>query len=298
MNVLGNTRDEEGQLMLPGGRVGFLLMHGLGGTPVELRFVAQGLNRAGYTVLCPLMAGHGGSDLLLSTTHWQDWVASAEAAFDRLKETCDQVIIGGLSAGSITAVHLAAKRQQDVDGLVLYSPTFWPNGWAIPWYFQAFKLIQQKWLANMLSLSERAPYGIKDDRIRRFVLESLQSGGRPLTEIFGRRGGTVFEFRRMTAAARPLLPEISVPTFVCHAREDDQSNLSNAVLVQQNLKGSVEMLVLDDSYHMITLDRQRSMVVDRTLAFAERLDLESKVTQVGEARNRPGSLNLVVNPGQ
>jgi carboxylesterase len=29
--------------------------------------------------------------------------------------------------------------------------------------------------------------------------------------------------------------------------------------------------VLDDSYHMVTLDRQRSIVVDRTLEFAQRL---------------------------
>lgn len=297
MNALGNTRDEEGQLMLPGGRVGFLLMHGLSGTPVELRFVAQGLNRAGYTVLCPLMAGHGGSDLLLSTTRWEDWLASAEAALDRLFETCDQVIVGGLSAGSMIAVHLAAKRQDDIAGLVLYSPTFQPNGWAIPWYFQAFRLIQQKWLANLLSLSERAPYGIKDDRIRRFVLESLQSGGRPLSEIFGRRGGTVFEFLRMTTAARKRLPQISLPTFVCHARQDDQSALSNAMLVQKHLGGAVESLVLNDSYHMITLDRQRSLVVDRTLAYAERLDLSSSQPRRARGSATPaGALNLVANP--
>jgi carboxylesterase len=279
MNALGNTHNEEGQLMLPGGRVGFLLMHGLGGTPIELRFVAQGLNRAGYTVLCPLTAGHGGSDLLLSTSSWKDWVASAEAALDRLRETCDHVIIGGLSAGSIVALHVAAKRQDDIAGMVLYSPTFWPNGWAIPWYFPAFRLIKQKWLANLISLSERAPYGIKDDRIRRFVLESLQSGGRPLTEIFGRRGGTVFEFGKLTAAARRLLPELRLPTFVCHARQDDQSNLSNAMVVQQNVKGPVEMLVLEDSYHMITLDRQRALVVDRTLAYVERLELKQPASQ-------------------
>ena len=41
-----------------GGRVGFLLVHGLGGTPVELRFVAQGLARAGFTVYCCQLAGH------------------------------------------------------------------------------------------------------------------------------------------------------------------------------------------------------------------------------------------------
>lgn len=299
MNALGNTREEDGQLMLPGGRVGFLLMHGLGGTPVELRFVAQGLNRAGYTVLCPLMAGHGGSDLLLSTTSWKDWLASSEAALDRLHQTCDHVVIGGLSAGSMVALHLAAKRQADVAGLVLYSPTFLPNGWAIPWYFQAFRLIQQKWLANWISISERAPYGIKDDRIRRFVLESLQSGGRPLSEIFGRRGGTVFEFLKMTTAARKVLGDISLPAFICHARQDDQSDLSNAVIVQKHLKGAVESLVLDDSYHMITLDRQRSLVVERTLAYVERLDLSARMPQSAASGSKKlGNINLVASPGK
>lgn len=296
MNMLGNTRNEDGQLMLQGGRTGFLLMHGLGGTPVELRFVAQGLNRAGYTVLCPLMTGHGGSDMMLSATSWKDWVASAEAALDRLRETCDHIIIGGLSAGSIVALHVAAKRQDDIDGVVLYSPTFWPNGWAIPWYFPAFRLITQKWFANLISLSERAPYGIKDDRIRRFVLESLQSGGRPLSEIFGRRGGTVFEFRKMATAARRILGTLNKPTLICHARQDDQSNLSNAMLVQQHMKGPVEMLVLDDSYHMITLDRQRVRVVERTLAYAERLELETAQPQGISGNKKGGSLNLVAKP--
>lgn len=296
MNMLGNTRNEDGQLLLQGGRTGFLLMHGLGGTPVELRFVAQGLNRAGYTVLCPLMTGHGGSDLMLSATNWQDWVDSAEAALDRLRESCDHIIIGGLSAGSIVALHVAAKRQDDVAGIVLYSPTFWPNGWAIPWYFPAFRLITQKWFANLISLNERAPYGIKDDRIRRFVLESLQSGGRPLSEIFGRRGGTVFEFKKMASRARRLLSSLNKPTLVCHARQDDQSHLSNAAIVQQQMKGGVETVVLDDSYHMITLDRQRALVLERTLAYAERLDRSAKAPATG-GKVGGGSLNLVANPG-
>ena len=296
-------RGEDQHLVLPGGRVGFLLMHGLAGTPVELRFVAQGLNRAGYTVHAPLLAGHGGSDLMLSTTRWTDWVASGEQALERLRQDCDHVVIGGLSAGSIVAIHLAAKHQAALSGLVLYSPTFWPNGWAMPWYFPGFRLIKQKWLANLFSLQERAPYGIKDDRIRRFILESLQSGGRPLNEIFARRGGTVFEFARMTKAARKIIDDLTVPTFICHAREDDQSDLSNAIYVQQSIKGPVETLILDDSYHMITLDRQRAMVVDRTLAFADRLDysreISASVPQGGNKASETGAtarLNVIGAP--
>jgi len=33
-----------------GARTGFLLIHGLGGTPVELKYVAKGLARRGFTV--------------------------------------------------------------------------------------------------------------------------------------------------------------------------------------------------------------------------------------------------------
>ncbi len=291
MSNMRNSRDEAGQHFLPGGRTGFLLTHGLGGTPVEMRFVAHALNRAGYTVLCPMLAGHGGSEMLLNTARWQDWVDTADRAFDRLREHCDQVVVGGLSAGAIVSLHLAARRRDEVEALVLYSPTFWPNGWAIPWYFPAFRLITQRWFANLLSLRTCPPYGIKDDRIRRFVLESLQSDGRPLQDIFGRRGGTVFEFKKMTAAARRLLPEISLPTLVCHARNDDQSDLGNAMLVQRRMAGRVEMVVLEDCYHMITLDRQRSIVVDRTLAFAKGLNLEAAKEPVSQDTS-----NIVAGP--
>ena len=40
-----------------GGKTGFLLIHGLSGTPVELRYIANGLMRAGHTVYCPSSPG-------------------------------------------------------------------------------------------------------------------------------------------------------------------------------------------------------------------------------------------------
>ena len=41
--------------------------------------------------------------------------------------------------------------------------------------------------------------------------------------------------------------------------------------LQAKLGGLVETTVLDDCYHMVTLDRQRSVVVDRAVDFAQRL---------------------------
>lgn len=260
-----------GSLVIPGGKVGVLLVHSLGGTPVELRFVAQGLARQGCTVYCPLVPGLGGGTDTSGLSSWQDWYAALEKAHDELKAHCDVVVVGGISAGSMLALRLARERADDVHGVLMFAPTLWPNGWAIPPFFHLFRLIRHKWVASLLRLRQRAPFGIKDERIRNFVIESFKSEGRPIEDLFGRGGGLVWEFKALARDVKRRLGEVSQHTAIFHPREDDQSDISNAFTLQRKLGGVVEMTVLDDSYHMVTLDRQRSVVVDRAVDFVQRL---------------------------
>jgi carboxylesterase len=262
-----------GSLVIPGGRVGVLLVHSLGGNPVELRFVAQGLARQGYTVYCPLLPGLGGGTDVSGLSSWQDWYAALEGAHDELKAHCDVIVVGGISAGSMLALRLARERAADVHGLLLFAPTIWPNGWAIPLHFYLFALVYHKWVASLMRLRQRAPYGIKDERIRNFVIDSFKSEGRPLEDLFGRGGGLVWEFKALARDVRRRLGEIPQHAAVFHPRHDDQSDISNTFKLQRKLGGVVEVTVLDDSYHMVTLDRQRSLVVDRAVEFVQRLNL-------------------------
>jgi carboxylesterase len=169
------------------------------------------------------------------------------------------------------ALRLARERADDVHGLILFAPTIWPNGWAIPRHFNFFKLVRHKWVAGFFRFQQRAPFGIKDERIRNFVIESFKSDDRPIEDLFGRGGGLVWEFKALAKDVKSRLGEIGQHTLILHPRDDDQSNFSNAVMLQRKLSGVVETTVLDDSYHMVTLDRQRSLVVDRTVEFAQRL---------------------------
>lgn len=271
----------------PGGHLGFLLIHGLGGTPVELRFLAQGLARAGHTVSVPLLAGHGGSDDMLNATTWRDWYASLEQAHDRLAQRCDVIVVGGLSAGAVLALRLAAKRADRVAATVLFSPTLWPNGWAIPWTLNLFRIIRVKWLANLFRFQEVAPYGIKDERIRRFVLDSLTGDPRlkrSMRDVFGRRGGTILEFQWLVENVTGKLAHVRQPSLIFHPRFDDQSDISNTMLLQRRLGGRVQTVVLEDSYHMVTLDRQRAVVVEHTAEFARHL-LQARASAMRPARS-------------
>jgi carboxylesterase len=271
MNNKDKIKSFRGSLVIPGGRVGVLLVHSLGGNPIELRFVAQGLGRLGYTVYCPLLPGLGGGTDVSGMSSWQDWYAALETAHDELRSRCDVILLGGISAGSMLALRLARERADDVHGLMLFAPTIWPNGWAIPRSFNLFRLVRHKWVAQFFHFQQRPPYGIKDERIRNFVIESFKSDDRPIEDLFGRGGGLVWEFKALSRDVRSRLEEIRQPTLILHPRDDDQSDISNTVTLQRRLGGVVETTVLDDSYHMVTLDRQRSLVVDKTVEFAQRL---------------------------
>ncbi|WP_072387256.1 alpha/beta fold hydrolase [Hyphomicrobium sp. CS1BSMeth3] len=250
-----------------GGRTGVLLMHGLCGTPTEMRFVANGLARTGCTVYCPMLAGHGGTEEDIKGTSWQDWYASAERALDRLREDCDTVIVGGLSTGAVLALLLAARRPADVQGTTLLAPTLWLNGWLIPWYARLFRLVFSKRIANLIGFPDLHPHGIKDERIREFIRNALFSGDSSVAGLPSTPGGAVLEHRRLVQAARAELGRIHQPALIIHPREDDYADLDNAWYLQRQLKGMVDMVVLDDSYHIVTVDRQRHVVVERTAAF-------------------------------
>jgi len=255
-----------------GGRVGFLLIHGLGGTPVELRFVAQGLARAGYTVYCCQLAGHCGTVEELRSSTWDQWYASVEEAHDKLKEHCDVIIAGGLSMGGILALHLAHNRPNDVHGLALYAPTLKLDGWSMPWYSFILRLMRPSMIYIDMDLPEHEPYGIKDERLRAFVVGSMLSGDSSEAGVFSTPLRCFANFNSLVGVVKKELGAIKTPALLMHPRNDDIASLDNALYLQRKLGGLVDMVVMDNSYHIITLDRQRHLVVERSVAFASTLE--------------------------
>src|SRR5262249_30135102 len=74
-------------------------------------------------------------------------------------------------------------------------------------------------------------------------------------------------FNALVAVVRRSLHKVSQPALIVHPRADDVASLKNAQYLQEHLGGLVDTLVLDNSYHMVTLDQQRHLVAERTASF-------------------------------
>jgi carboxylesterase len=280
-----------GSLFIPGGSSGVLLVHSLGGSPLEMKSVAHALSRKGMTVYCPVVPGLTFGTDVSGLSTWHDWYQTVSKAFDDLRGMCDTVIIGGASAGSILALRLAAYRQDQAAGLMLYAPTLAVNGWAIPKMIKLFHLVTDKWTARLFKFRTPAPYGIKDERIRNFALEALRGSDNMPADITVRGGGTVYEFFSLVRNVRPMLSLVKLHTLIFHPRHDDQSDIKNTMTLQRKLGGVVEVSVLDDSYHLVMLDRQRNYVVDRTSEFVDRV-LAAEASKSGRKQDAASSKQL------
>lgn len=266
---------------LEGNRVGILLIHGLTGTPSEVRSLARDLNDAGYTVHAVQLAGHCGDveDLLATNRH--DWYQSVVDAAERLRENVDYLFVGGLSMGAVLALRYASDYP--VDGVLVYSVTFRYDGWGI----SPFAQFAAPWLLPLLTglgvgrnrmFLEAEPYGIQNEKLRRRIVQSMQSGDSSAAGLPGNPWPSLTELIALSREVRRNLWKVTAPCLVVHAEHDDIAHRRNAQLVCDNVSGPVDMVLLKNSYHMITIDNDRRELVTRSLAFiAEQLNPQQSV---------------------
>ncbi|WEN16535.1 alpha/beta fold hydrolase [Rhodanobacter sp. AS-Z3] len=253
-----------------GGRSGVLLIHGLTGTPMEMRLLGKGLNKAGFTVHGMQLAGHCGDANDLLATGWRDWYASVEAAADTMLTKVDHLFVGGLSMGALLALKLAADRPQQIAGVGVYGATFRYDGWSIPRMARLsflLPLLKKVGIGRGRSFMEQPPYGIRDERLRAQVSTAMLSGDSAAAGLPGNPWYSLAEMYGLAADVRRQLPQVSSPCLVAHASEDDVASVKNAELVMREVNAPTELLLLDDSYHMITIDKQRRTLIERSATF-------------------------------
>jgi carboxylesterase len=242
-------------------RPAVLLLHGLCANPMELAPVAKSLREVGYVVETPAMPGYGVSATTgepLPVPPFEQWLAEVEVIYDRLEATHGRVAVGGLCMGAVLAMALAARRP--AAALVLISTTLHFDGWNVSPWRRLLPLAYLPGLRRRMSFKETAPFGLKNERMRAWVEQAMASHHVSAVGAARLSAAALFEATRLIRHVRARLSKLSAPAIVLHATEDDVASPRTVHELQARLGSTPEVHWFHDSYHMLTLDNERTVV--------------------------------------
>jgi carboxylesterase len=233
---------------LPGrGRAAALCLHGLTGTPYEVRSIGEALSAAGIAAVGPALPGHNQTPEHLARVSHEEWVAAARDALARLRSAHERVFVVGLSMGGLVSLALAAEERVDAAIVV-----------GVP-----LRLRQSA--VRLVPLAKR------------FVRFFPKSGGSDIRDAAARARhpsydrmplAAVHELLRLQRRVRGLLPRIEAPLLVAHGARDRTAHPDDAHAILRGV-ASVERehLCLEDSGHVVPVDVDAGRFVAAAVAF-------------------------------
>lgn len=250
-----------------GGSHGVLLLHGFGDTPQTLALLARRLGKSGYSVLAPLLPGHGRSMESFGKSRASDWIAAAKDAFIDMRVRHDSVSIIGLSMGGALAVLLAAE-QRGIPALVLIAPYL-----GMPKVLRVAAATHWLWGRLAGEVNGRNPRSIRDPIEREKNLAYGTVTGRELHEL-----------SKIVGRARKSLRDVRAPTLIIQSREDPRLSPAVAEFALKRLGSEEKQLVwTEGAGHIITVDYGR----ERVFAEVERwLSAHRDPSAAAAARNK------------
>lgn len=251
-------------------RTGILCVHGFTGTPFEVRWFGEELHRrAGYEVLGIRLAGHGTDVDALEDTRWRDWFASVETGFDELASRCDRVVIAGISLGSLLGLELARRRGRKVAALIAMATPLWLPPVTTAAIRAASAPLWQRLLGRRRLKAVPKLGGGSDIRDVEMKAKNPALPRMPILPLAS--------LLDLAALVRLGLEDVVSPVLVAHGKRDHTAPPACADELYKRLSARTrwqpdartDQLMLEESFHVITIDLERDILVDRTLSFLE-----------------------------
>jgi carboxylesterase len=223
---------------------GVLLLHGFNDTPQSVADLARALHARGWSVVVPLLPGHGGTaDRLRRDGSAKAWLEQARHEWDRLRARVRDPVLAGQSMGGALAAILAADAPPRA--LVMLAPYIVMSSRARigAWLWWAWQIF----IPELASDPRRS---LRDPAAR---ARSLGTGR------FTPR--LVNELRKVADVARAALPRVTVPALMIHARGDYRIGSRSARRTFDLLGARDKSLVWRDNIgHVVAADAGREEV--------------------------------------
>ncbi|HEY4372905.1 MAG TPA: alpha/beta fold hydrolase [Burkholderiales bacterium] len=246
------------------------LIHGLLSTPQEFDLIGNALRRSDVQHQAISVPGYTQAHRAVD----HDWRAWRDAAVQAIRERtpAGPLVLGGLCMGGVLAAAAALELGERVAGLVLISPTFTYDGWGLPRLCRLRSLSYWTGLDRFISIRERHPYGIKNPKIRKWVEYELQQRAQSPVGPARISLRALREGERMMRHVRQRLGRLDCPLLVMHAREDEITRLESVQALFDGLPArDKQFAVLENSYHMVTIDNDRHEVAAQLARFVARM---------------------------
>ena len=229
------------------GSSGVLLIHGFTGLPAGMLLLGEVLNRAGFNVICPRLAGHGTSEKDLMRTTKDDWYNSVLDGFYILRGICDKIFVVGHSMGGLLALKLATEF--DIPKIVtLAAPIFIDDGLGLK------NLPPKEFCGNAYTFTPRKKLTDVPPAVNNVYDKT------PLI--------SVHEVIDIINDVKKLLPKVTTPILIMQGEEDHTVQPRSARFIMDNV-GSTEkkIITVPNAGHLLPFAEQREFVFEHTLEF-------------------------------
>ena len=229
-----------------GDTTGVLVVHGFTGSPQGLRYWAEGIAAEGRTVILPRLPGHGTTVDDFAKTTAPEWVAEAEMALRGLQERCDQVFICGLSMGGTITLDLAERFGDHLAGIVTVNAS-------------VFTKDPRAKLAPLL--------GKLNLRIKAIGDDIADPSAKELTydKVPTKAAASMLSYQTRVMSK---LADVRLPVLLMASRQDHVVHTENSPYILDHISSTDKELVwLEKSYHVATLDYDKDLIVERTNRF-------------------------------
>jgi carboxylesterase len=204
-----------------------LVLHGFGGTPLEVEVVVEVAHGLGLQAEAPLLPGHGSHARELRLCRWGDWYDAAEEALLRLTADRHRALVAGFSLGSLLATHLAALHARRVKALALLAGAFWlPTGQSL--LLRAARALH----LPDICIPKLGP-DLADPAARRTHRTYLVQPLRAATEV-----------KRASVRSRRLAARIRVPVLIAHGARDRVCPVANVRRIAARLASRDQRILI------------------------------------------------------
>lgn len=259
----------EGSVTVPPMPPGCLLIHGFTATPPVMGFLKGCLESAGFEVVVPLLAGHGGDWSRYEESGWSEWYQSVMEPLREMKGRASSLFIAGQSLGGLLALKLALEFGSAIQGVACL---------ATPLYLDQFlarfllPFVSKTPVRKIYRFQSKFGQASLEDPV---ALKQFRQWSHPKMPIRG-----IINIQEFQEKLRPLLKGLAIPLLEIHSKRDPLIS-SRTERFFQSLPCQKEFLLLERSGHIISMDYEKDRVADRMISFFKNLVVKDSNKEVG-----------------